>query len=102
MDLFEDIYNQTEKAVKKDVKLYEAQEQLKGRIKQKVKIEVIQEWLTLDNIFQYANDEELEAIVHSIHNRILGELIVLGRIPDNIRMTDKELHKIAKGLRKPQ
>jgi len=64
-------------------------------------IELFRNCFTLYNIFKYANDDELEAIVHSIHNRILGELIVLGRIPDNILMTDKELHKLAKGLRKP-
>ena len=65
-------------------------------------IELFRNCFTLYNIFKYAKDEELEAIVHSIHNRILGELIVLGRIPDNILMTDKELHEVAKGLRKPQ
>jgi len=73
-------------------------------------IELFRKCFTLDNIFQYASDEELEAIVHSIHNRILGELIVLGRIKiyNNqipqipLLMTDKELHEVAKGLRKPQ
>jgi hypothetical protein len=52
---------------------------------------------TLDNIYRYASDEELSAITHSIYNRIVGEL----EIPDYV-LTDKQLHKIAKGLRKPQ
>jgi len=108
MDFFDDIYNQTEIAVKKDVELYEAQEQLKGRIKQKVKTEVIQEWLTLDNIYNYASDEELETIVHSIIGRFWEQ-----QIKDNnfiiskddvgvLKPTDKELHEVAKGLRTPK
>ena len=55
------------------------------------------DYLTLDNIYKYASIEELEAIVHSIYNRIVEEL----EIPDYV-LTDKQLHKLAKGLRKPQ
>jgi len=61
--------------------------------------------LTLDYIFKNASDEELEAIVHSIVGRLWeqkhysewGKDTCCRNIP-----TDKELHKLAKGLRKPQ
>ena len=67
-------------------------------------IELFRKCFTLDNIFQYANDEELEAIVHSIWNRIKYDNDTGGYISHREAqyVTDKVLHKIAKGLRKPQ
>ena len=56
----------------------------------------IKDLYTLDNIFRYASDEELEAIVHSIYGRICD----VNEYANGL--TDKELHKLAKGLRKPQ
>ena len=56
--------------------------------------------LTLDYIFKNASDEELEAIVHSIAGRLWKQILLN---PTEIDMpTDKELHILAKGLRKPQ
>ena len=66
------------------------------------------DYLTLDNIYKYASDEELEAIVHSIIGRFWEQ-----QIKDNnfiiskddvgvLKPYDKELHKLAKELRKPQ
>jgi hypothetical protein len=55
------------------------------------------EALTLDNIYKYASDEELEAIVFSIVGRLWGQCYPHDKMP-----TDKELHEVAKGLRKPQ
>jgi len=52
--------------------------------------------LTLDYIFKNASDEELEAIVHSIYGRICD----VNEYANGL--TDKELHKLAKELRKPQ
>ena len=52
--------------------------------------------LTLDYIFKNASDEELEAIVHSIYGRICD----VNEYADGL--TDKELHKLAKGLRNPK
>ena len=93
MDLFEDIYNQTEKAVKKEMASY-----------------AVRQLLTLDNIYKYASDEELEAIVHSIIGRLWEQKEgVFNRFNNKelkfaeiSKPTDKELHKLAKGLRKPQ
>ena len=73
-------------------------------------------WLmTLDKIYKYASDEELEAIVHSIIDRLWdqqnGTFEIMELYEKNIhaeqmahmyKPTDKELHKLAKGLRKPQ
>jgi len=67
--------------------------------------ETITKMLTLDNIFTYASEDELSAIVHSIIGRLWeqkhysewGKDTCCRNIP-----TDKELHKLAKGLRKPQ
>ena len=51
--------------------------------------------MTLDNIFKNASDEELEAIVHSIYNRIRN-------YEEDYKLSDKILNEIAKELRKPQ
>ena len=51
--------------------------------------------LTLDYIFKNASNEELEAIVHSIYNRIRN-------YEEDYKLSDKILNEIAKGLRKPQ
>jgi len=58
-------------------------------------------WLmTLDHIYKYASDDELRAIVHSIVGRLWKQILLN---PTEIDMpTDKELNKLAKGLRKPQ
>ena len=48
---------------------------------------------TLANIYKYANDEELSAIVHSIYGRIND----VNEFADGL--TDKELAKIVKELR---
>ena len=85
MDLFEDLYNQTEKAVKKEMASY-----------------AVRQLLTLDNIYKYASDEELEAIVHSIIGRTWEQWKKSGINPNLLKPTDKELHEVAKGLRKPQ
>ena len=60
------------------------------------------EALTLDSIYKYASDEELEAIVHSIVGRVWEQWKKSGTNPNLLKPTDKELHKVAKGLRKPQ
>ena len=65
-------------------------------------IELFRKCFTLDNIFQYANDEELEAIVHSIIGRTWEQWKKSGTNPNLLKPTDKELHEVAKGLRKPQ
>ena len=85
MDLFEDLYNQTEKAVKKEMASY-----------------AVRQLLTLDNIYKYASDEELEAIVHSIIGRTWEQWKKSGINPNLLKPTDKELHEVAKGLRTPQ
>jgi environmental stress-induced protein Ves len=72
-------------------------------------------WLmTLDKIYKYASDEELETIVHSIVGRLWEQqmkdinFITRKKRYHNwidigvLKPTDKELHKLAKGLRKPQ
>jgi len=51
---------------------------------------------TLANIYKYANDEELSAIVHSIYGRIND----VNEFADGL--TDKELAKIVKELRIPK
>ena len=51
---------------------------------------------TLANIYKYANDEELSAIVHSIYGRIND----VNEFADGL--TDKELAKIVKELRTPK
>ena len=56
---------------------------------------VIQEFLTLDNIFKYASEDELRAIVSSIIGRLWLEL---GNSDKSIP-TDKDIAKIAKELR---
>ena len=58
--------------------------------------------LTLDYIFRNASDEELEAIVHSIVGRVWEQWKKSGVNPNLLKPTDKELHEVAKGLRKPQ
>ena len=58
--------------------------------------------LTLDNIYKYASDEELEAIVHSIIGRTWEQWKKSGINPNLLKPTDQELHEVAKGLRKPQ
>ena len=58
--------------------------------------------MTLDNIFKNASDEELEAIVHSIIGRTWEQWKKSGINPNLLKPTDKELHEVAKGLRKPQ
>ena len=58
--------------------------------------------MTLENIYKYANDEELEAIVHSIIGRTWEQWKKSGTNPNLLKPTDKELHEVAKGLRKPQ
>lgn len=50
------------------------------------------EMFTLENIFNEASEEELSAIVHSI----------IGRLEISCTITDKEIHEVVKGLRKPQ
>ena len=55
--------------------------------------------LTLDYIFKNASDEELEAIVHSIIGRLWEQCFYNSY---DIKPTDKQLHILAKGLRKPQ
>ena len=58
----------------------------------------IQEFLTLDNIFRYASEDELRAIVSSIIGRLWLEL---GNSDKSIlhSPTDKDIAKIAKELR---
>ena len=70
--------------------------------------------MTLDNIFKNASDEELEAIVHSIVGRLWEQQMkntnfitrkkrYHNRIDIGVlKPTDKELHEVTKGLRKPQ
>jgi len=64
--------------------------------------------LTLDYIFKNASDEELEAIVHSIIGRFWEQQIndtnfILSKDDVGVlKPTDKELHKLAKGLRNPK
>jgi len=62
----------------------------------------LQRILTLDNIYKYASDEELEAIVHSIIGRTWEQWKKSGINPNLLKPTDQELHEVAKGLRKPQ
>ena len=62
--------------------------------------------LTLDYIFKYANDGELSAIIHSIIDRINDRLKESyyegGSDVKRIPISDKEIHEIVMGLRKPQ
>ena len=58
--------------------------------------------LTLDYIFKNASDEELEAIVHSIVGRLWEHWHISSCNPNLLKPTDKDLHEVAKGLRKPQ
>ena len=58
--------------------------------------------MTLENIYKYANDDELETIVHSIIGRTWALWKKSGINPNLLKPTDKELHEVAKGLRKPQ
>ena len=64
------------------------------------------DYLTLDNIYKYASDEELEAIVHSIVGRVWEQWKkseTKRKYDVNLlKPTDKDLHEVAKGLRKPQ
>ena len=55
----------------------------------------IQEFLTLDNIFKYASEDELRAIVSSIIGRLNMGLTDAYRI----NLTDKDLDKFVKALR---
>ena len=55
----------------------------------------IQEFLTLDNIFKYASEDELRAIVSSIIGRLNMGLTDAYRI----NLTDKDLDKFVKELR---
>ena len=57
--------------------------------------------LTLDYIFKNASDEELEALVHSITNRLFADSSHYYMI-DRDRLTDKYIAEFVKGLRKPQ
>ena len=67
---------------------------------------------TLENIYKYASDDELETIVHSIIGRTwaLMEGIFdtkkdgkdLNQVAEIYKPADQELHRIAKGLRTPQ
>ena len=57
---------------------------------------------TLENIYKYASEEELSAIVHSIFGRLCNyEKETTGKISSN-GFTDKEFDEVVKGLRKPQ
>ena len=62
--------------------------------------------MTLENIYKYANDGELSAIVHSIIDRINDRLKESyyegGSDVKRIPISDKEIHEIVMGLRKPQ
>ena len=58
--------------------------------------------LTLDYIFKNTSDDELEAIVHSIIGRVWEQWKKSGTNPNLLKPTDKELHEVTKGLRKPQ
>ena len=51
---------------------------------------------TLANIYKYASDEELSALVHSIYGRINDVNVFADGL------TDKELAKIVKELRTPK
>ena len=55
--------------------------------------------MTLENIYKYASDEDLESIVHSIIGRLWEQCFYNSY---DIKPTDKMLHILAKGLRKPQ
>jgi hypothetical protein len=57
--------------------------------------------MTLENIYKYASDEELRAIVSSICLRIRDCNLTLDRV-EGYELTDKEINEVAKGLRKPQ
>ena len=46
--------------------------------------------------------EELEAIVHSIVGRLWAHWKESGINPNLLKPTDKDLHEVANGLRKPQ
>ena len=61
-------------------------------------IHFVKETLTLDNIFKYASEDELRAIVSSIIGRLWLEL---GNSDKSIlhSPTDKDIAKIAKELR---
>jgi len=64
---------------------------------------------TLENIYKYASDDELETIVHSIIGRtwaLKKRIFDIKGLHDHVaeicKPTDQELHVITKGLRKPQ
>ena len=60
------------------------------------------EMFTLENIYKYASEEELSAIVHSIFGRLCNyEKETTGKISSN-GFTDKEFNEVVKGLRKVQ
>ena len=55
-----------------------------------------------ENIFKYASEEELSAIVHSIFGRLCDyERRSMGNVSSN-GFTDKEFNEVVKGLRKVQ
>ena len=57
---------------------------------------------TLENIYKYASEEELSAIVHSIFGRLCDyERQSMGNVSSN-GFTDKEFNEVVKGLRKVQ
>ena len=57
---------------------------------------------TLENIYKYASEEELSAIVHSIFGRLCDyERRSMGNVSSN-GFTDKEFNEVVKGLRKVQ
>jgi len=62
------------------------------------------EMFTLENIYKYASEEELSAIVHSIIGRLWEQQgDNLTNFGDQITQpTDKEVHQLVKGLRTPQ
>jgi|TARA_Y100000310_G_C20637860_1_gene792199 hypothetical protein len=66
------------------------------------------EMFTLENIYKYASDDELETIVHSIIGRTwalkkrIFDAVSLSEPVSIYKPTDQELHVIAKGLRTPQ
>ena len=60
------------------------------------------EMFTLENIFNEASEEELSAIVHSIIGRLDYSMETKYGFPISCTITDKEIHEVVKGLRKPQ
>tara|TARA_R100000687_G_C6436093_1_gene158184 strand:- start:854 stop:1099 length:246 start_codon:yes stop_codon:yes gene_type:complete len=61
---------------------------------------VIQEFLTLDNIFKYASEDELRAIVSSIIGRLREQKEGCSEnILNSMILLDADLDKLVKGLR---